>query len=129
MLRNLLIYWLILSKSGDFIRDDWLEARLVFIPDATLFVASSFKTMSVCTLSRTPTYRRYTLQLARHNLAQDLTQQWDGNYKGRICSSTVVKESYVNLAASAVFELENKYQQPQQDYLLFMDRMSLFSNH
>ena len=66
------------------------------------------------------------LQLARHNLAQDVTQQWDGNYKGRICSSTVVTESYGNLTASAVNELENEY---QQDYQLFKDRMSLFSNH
>ena len=69
------------------------------------------------------------LQFARHKLVQDVTQQWDGNYKGRICSSTVVTESYGNLTASAVIELENEYQRLQQDYQLFKDRMSLFSNH
>ena len=58
-----------------------------------------------------------------------MTQQWDGNYKGRICSSTVVTESYGNLTASAVFELENEYQRIQQDYQLFKDRMAFFSNH
>ena len=58
-----------------------------------------------------------------------MTRQWDGNYKGRICSSTVVTESYGNLTASAVVELENEYQRLQQDYQLFKNRMSVFSNH
>ena len=130
MLRNLLIYWLILFKPGDFIQDDWLEAGVVFIPDTTVFVASSFKTMRVFVLfPELPRIDVEQLQLARHVLAQDVTQQWDGNYKGRICSSTVNTESYENLTASAVVELENEYQRLQQDYQLFEYRMSLFSNH
>ena len=130
MLRNLLIYWLILFKPGDFLQDDWLEAGVVFIPDTTVFVASAFKTMRLFVpFSELPRIDVTQLQLAKHNLAQDVTQQWDGNCKGRICSSTVVTESYGNLTASAVIELQNEYQRLQQDYQLFMDRISLFSNH
>ena len=33
------------------------------------------------------------------------------------------------MTASAVIEVENEYQKVQQDYQLFIDRMSLFSNH
>ena len=33
------------------------------------------------------------------------------------------------MTASAVIELENEYQKVQQDYQLFIDRISLFSNH
>ena len=130
LLRNLLIYWLILFKPGNFLQDDWLQAGVVFIPDTTVFVASSFKTMRLFVLF--PDFPRIDvtqLQLARHNLAQDVTQQWDGNYKGRIFSSTIVTESYGNLTSSAVIELENEYQRLQQLYQLFKDRMSLFSNH
>ena len=130
MLRNLLIYWLILFKPGDFLPDDWLEAGVVYIPDTTVFVASSFKTMRLFVpFPELPRNDVTQLQLARHNLAQDMTEQWDGTYKGRICSSTVVTESYGNLTACAVIELENEYQQLQQDYQLFKDKMSLFSNH
>ena len=130
MLRNLLIYWLILFKPGDFIQDDWLEAGVVFIPDTTVFVASSFMTMrSFVPFPELPRIDVAQLQLARHSLAQDVTQQWDGNYKGCICSFTVVTESFKNLTTSAVIELEKEYQQLQQDYQLFKDRISLFSNH
>ena len=130
MLRNLLIYWLILFKPAHCIQDDWLEAGVVFIPDTTVFVSSSFKTMRLSVpFPELPRIDVTQLQIARHSLAQDVTQQWDGNYKGRICSSTVVTESFGNLTASAVIELENEYQHFQQDYQLFKDRMSLFSNH
>ena len=112
IVQNLLIYWLILFKPGDFLQDDWLEAGVVFIPDTTVFVAFSFKTMRLFVPFSELTRIDVTqLQLARHNLAQDVTQQLDGNYKGRICSSTAVTESYGNLTASAVIELENEYQQ------------------
>ena len=130
MLRNFLIYWLILFKLGEFIHDDCLGAGLVFIPDKTVFVASSFKTMRVFVRFQELLPIDFNqLQLARHNLAQDMTQQWGGNYKRCICSSTVATESYGNLTASAVIELENEYQQLQQDSPLFKERMSLFNNH
>ena len=129
ILRNILIYWLILFKPGGFLQDDRLEAGVVFIPDTTVFVASSFMTMRLFVpFPELPRIDVTQLQLARHNLAHDVTQQCDGNYKGRICSSTVVTESYGNLTASVVIELENEYQRLQQDYQLFKDRMSLFSN-
>ena len=130
MLQNLLIYWLILFKPDGFIQDDWLEAGVLFIPDTTVFVASSFKTMRVFVpFPELPSIDVKQLQLARHNIVQDMIQQLDGNYKGRICSSMAVTESCRNLTAKAVIELENKYQQLQQNYQLFKDRMSLFSNH
>ena len=47
MLRNVLINWLIFFKPDKFIQDDRLEEGVVFIPDTTVFVASSFKTMRV----------------------------------------------------------------------------------
>ena len=129
MLRNHLIFWLILVKPGDFIQDDWLEAEVVFISETTVFVASSFKTMRLFVpFPELPRINVTQLQLARHSLAHDVTQQWDGNCKGRICSSTVVTESFGNMTASAVFELESEYQQLQQDYQLFKERMSLSSN-
>ena len=129
-LRNFLLYWLILFIPGDFIQDDWLEAGVVFIPDTKALVASFFKTMRVFVpFPELPRIDVNELQLARHNLAQDVTQHWDGIYKRRFCSSTVVTESYGNLTASAVIDLENEYQRPHQNYQLFMYRMSLFSNH
>ena len=67
------------------------------------------------------------LQLAGDNLAKNVTQQWEGNYRGCICSSTVV--TYRNLTDSAVFELKNYYERLQQDNQLFKNRMSLFNNH
>ena len=69
------------------------------------------------------------LKLPRNNLLQDLTKRWDDSYKGRIWPSTVVTNSYGILTTSAVIELEKGYQGLQQDYQLFKDRMSLFSNH
>ena len=58
-----------------------------------------------------------------------MTQQRDSNYKGRVCSSKVFTESYGNLTTSEVIELENESQRCQQDYQLFMDQKSMFSNH
>ena len=110
MLQNLLMYRLILFKRGDFIEDNWLEAGVVFITDTTVFAASSFKMMRLFVhYPELPRINVTQLQLARHSLAQNVTQQWDGNYKGRICSYTVATESYGNLTASAVIELENEY--------------------
>ena len=81
-----------------------------------VFVASSFKNLRVFVPSaEIPRLHVNQLQIARHNLAQVLTQQCDGNYKGRFCSSTVATESYENSTASAVIELKNEYQQLQQD--------------
>ena len=67
---------------------------MVFIPDTTVFVASPFKTMRVFVpFPELPRVDDIQLQLARHNLVQDVTQQRDGNYKERISSSTVATES------------------------------------
>ena len=75
MLRKILIYRLILFKPDDFIPDDMLEAGVVFLPDTTVFVESSFKTMIVfLSFPELPVIDVTQLQLTRHNPAQDMTQ-------------------------------------------------------
>ena len=129
MLRKFVIYWPILFKPGDFDEDDWPESGVVCIPDTTVILASYFKTTRVfLPFPEIPRIDITQLQLARHKLAQHLRQKWDGNYKGRICSSTVVTESYGKLTASAVVDLEDEYQQFHEDRQLFMDLMSMFSD-
>ena len=92
MLPKFLIYWLILFKPGDFIQDSQLEAGVMFIQDTTMFVASPFKTTRV--FVPFPEFSRIKVtqqELERHNLGQYVTQKGDGNYKGSIRSSTVLR--------------------------------------
>ena len=103
---------------------------MVLISDTTVFEASSFKTMRVFVpYTEFPRIEATQLQLARHKLAQNVTTHWDGNYKGGICSSMVVIESYGNLTANVVFEIKNEYHKFKQYYQLSRDRMSLFCNY
>ena len=82
---------------------------------------------SVCTLSRTPTYRLYPTTIRRTRVGRDTTR---GGKQQRThlffygCHGELPK-----LTVSAVIELENEYQRLQQGYQLFIDRMLLFSNH
>ena len=80
------------------------------ILDTTAIVASSFRTMrDFVPFPELPHIEVTQLELARHDLAQVFIQKWDGNHKGRICSSTVVAESHWILTACAVFELGIEY--------------------
>ena len=127
---NLIFHLFLLCHQPTMQTQEWIEAGVVFIPDTTVFVASTFKTVRVFVpFPELPRLNLTTLRNAREALKNDLTENWGSVYDHQICQSPEITTNYFNLTASAIGELEQEYLRLQQDYTLFKSRMTGFSRN